>query len=308
MSPPSPATGPVKWSRGRGVVATLLALLSGCAVPVQRVCPQCARLVIGERPPVPPGTRTVVVIVPGLLGYGWEWNGAQSALEQVPGAAVVVHEWDPWTSVHAGGAQLATSMQYLLARLPRSVNKVVIISHSAGGLLAVDAAARLRVPPGLPVEVLVVGTPIAGNYFNLVAGADNFDSPLPLAMSGKFTHWPEPAPGVRLSVWSTSATDPVMKPHFGHEPADPRVLPRAATVQALPPAVEHNLALSVVTRLLASRLGSGGPRAPLAALGGDAQAAARRERPAPPRPLAKSPSRRSAGRSAVQAERRTVQN
>lgn len=243
---------------------------------------------------MPPGTRTVFVLVPGLLGYGWEWNGAQIALGRVPGVAVVLYEWDPWTSVRAGGAQLAANMQYLLGRLPRSVERVVLMTHSAAGLLAVEAAAQLRVPPGLLLSVQAIGTPLAGNYFNLVAGEDNFGSPIPLALSGKFTHWPEPAPGVELSIWPTGATDPVMKPHFGHDPADRRVLPRAAKVEELPPRMDHNLALGLVARQLAARLWAG------AAAGAPAAASS-------PGTAAASDARR-ASVQAVQEEAPAVQN
>lgn len=253
-----------------------LGLGSGCAVPVQSVCRSCARLVIGERPPVAPGTRTVFLLVPGLLGYGWEWNGAQVALAQLPQAATIVYEWDPWTSIRAGGAQLALSTQYLLRRLPRSVSRVVVVGHSAAGLLAVAAAATLRPPPGVAVEVMAIGAPLAGNYFNLLGGEDNFSTPIPLALAGKLNHWPEPAPGVELRIWPTGASDPVMKPRFGHDPADPRVLPRASIVQKLPPSLDHNVALATVARQLVAALrgepAAGAPLADLAAAGGSAAA------------------------------------
>ena len=241
---------------GRSVVLGLGlgAAASGCAVPVQAVCRQCPRLVLGERPPVPPGTRTVVVLVPGLLGYGWEWNGAQIALAQLPGAAPLVYDWQPWTSVREGGAQLAQSMQYLLQRLPGSVNQVLLLGHSAAGLLAVEAAAALRVPPGLGVKVLVIGSPLAGNQFNPFGGQDNFSTPIPLALAGTFTRWPEPAAGVELEIWPTGASDPVMRPRFGHDPADRRVLPRAAKLHPLPAELDHNVALGQVTRQLVAAM------------------------------------------------------
>lgn len=236
-----------------------LALWSGCAVSVQSVCPRCPRLLVGERPPVAPGTRTVFVLLPGLLGYGWEWNGAQIALAQLPAATTMVYEWDPWTSISAGGAQLAASTQYLLRRLPRSVTRVVLVGHSAAGLLAVAAAAALRPPAGVAVEVVAVGAPLAGNYFNLLGGQDNFSSPIPLALAGKLTRWPEPAAGVQLTIWPTAASDPVMKPHFGHDPADRRVLPRAATVLELPPTLDHNVALAAVARHVVAELRASDP-------------------------------------------------
>jgi hypothetical protein len=208
----------------------------------------------------------VFVLVPGLLGYGWEWNGAQIALAQLPGSAVVVYDWQPWTSVRAGGAQLAQSIQYLFGRLPGSVNQVTVLGHSAAGLLAVEAAAALRVPPGLAVKVLVIGAPLAGNRFNPLGGQDNFSTPIPLALAGTFTRWPEPAPGIELQIWPTGASDPVMRPRFGHDPADRRVLPHAATLHPLPPALDHNVALGQVTRQLVASLRAPAPPAVAAEL------------------------------------------
>ena len=110
--------------------------------------------------------------------------------------------------------------------------------------------------------MIAVGAPIAGNYFNLFGGQDNFSSPLPLALAGKLTRWPEPAPGVQLRIWPTGASDPVMKPHFGHDPADPRVLPRAARVQQLPPTLDHNVALGAVARQVVAELRAADPNDP----------------------------------------------
>lgn len=243
-------------------LGALLRLVAGCAVPVQSVCTRCPRLVVGERPPVALGTRTVFLVVPGLLGYGWEWNGAQIALAQLPAAAVLVYDWDPWSSVRAAGAELATNVQYLLARLPRSVRRVVLLGHSAAGFLVVQAAAQVQVPSGLHLDAVAVGSPLAGNYFNLAGGEDNLDSPLPIAMAGQFTHWPEPAPGVALTIWTTGSTDPVMRRHFGHDPADVRVLPRAATVHALPADLDHNVAIGFVAGRIVAELQALEPGAP----------------------------------------------
>jgi hypothetical protein len=243
-------------------LGALLRLAAGCAVPVQSVCSHCPRLVVGERPPVPLGTRTVFLVVPGLLGYGWEWNGAQIALAQMPAAAVLVYDWDPWSSVRAAGADLAAGVQYLLARLPRSVRRVVLLGHSAAGFLVVQAAAQVQVPPGLRFDAVAVGSPLAGNYFNLAGGADNLDSPLPIAMAGQFTRWPEPAPGVSLTIWTTGGSDPVMRRHFNHDPADVRVLPRAATVHALPADLDHNVAIGFVAGQIVAELRGLEPVAP----------------------------------------------
>lgn len=237
-------------------LATLLALLlvwgptGGCAVPVAATCPSCLRLDVAQPLQLPPQTREVFLLVPGLLGYGWEWNEVQVALAQRPQAAVLVYDWDPWVSVMVASERLQQHLKHLLKRRPASVRRLVVIGHSAAGLLVLQAASRLVVPAGLAVEMLSVGAPLAGNSYNLYAGADNLRSPLPMALAGTFTRWPEPAPGVKLSVYVTGPLDPVMKPRFGHDPGDPRALPKAARLFRLPHTLDHNLALAVVVRSL----------------------------------------------------------
>jgi hypothetical protein len=254
MSLRQPYRVPACASRLR--LAALLTLLlvvgptGGCAVPVAVTCPSCLRLDVAQPLQLPPQTREVFLLVPGLLGYGWEWNEVQVALAQRPQAAVLVYDWDPWVSVMVASERLQQHLKHLLKRRPASVQRLVVIGHSAAGLLVLQAASRLVVPAGLAVEVLSVGAPLAGNNYNIYAGADNLRSPLPMALSGTFTRWPEPAPGVKLSVYATGPSDPVMKPRFGHDPGDPRALPKAARLFRLPHTLDHNLALAVVVRSL----------------------------------------------------------
>ena len=238
------------WARRLVAAALLVGAATGCAVPLRTACPRCPRLELGERPPVPWGTRTLFVLLPGLLGYGWEWNGAQLALGQLPGASIVVYEWDPWDSVHVAGGRLAAHLRFLLRRLPPSVRRVVVLSHSAAGLLAVRAAAELSPPPGVAVDVIAVGAPLAGCGFNPWSVEDLKRTILPIALSGRFSRWPAPAPGVRLRIFPTGPSDPVMRRYFGHDPADPRVLPPGTELVPLPAALDHNVALGQVARQL----------------------------------------------------------
>ena len=222
----------------------------GCAVPLQQACPGCPRLELGERPPVPPGTRTLFVLVPGLLGYGWEWNGAQLALGQLPATSVLVYEWDAWASLLASSDRLTAHTRFLLRRLPASVRKVVLLGHSAAGLLVVRAAAALQPPPGVRLEVLAVGAPMAGCGFNPWSGDNLLRTALPIALAGRFTAWPAPASGVRLRIFPTGPSDPVMQKRFGHDPADPSVLPPGVELEPLPRELDHNVALGHVARRL----------------------------------------------------------
>lgn len=233
-----------------GLLCALAAGALGCAVPLQQACPGCPRLALGERPPVPPGTRTLFVLVPGLLGYGWEWNGAQLALGQLPATSVLVYEWDAWASLLASSDRLTAHARFLLRRLPASVRKVIFLGHSAAGMLVVRAAAGLQPPPGVRLEVLAVGAPLAGCGINPWGGDNLLRTALPIALAGRFTAWPEPAQGVRLRIFPTGPRDPVMRRYFGHDPGDPSVLPPGAELVPLPRELDHNVALGQVARRL----------------------------------------------------------
>jgi len=230
-------------------IGLLSSLMLGCAVPLERACPRCQTIELGVRPPVPAGTKTVYLLIPGLLGYGWEWDEAQQELSQVPRAVTLVWPWDPWLSVAKSGDSLVRHLDYVLRRLPRSVDRVVVVAHSAAGLLALWAGARISVPSQLVVELISVGAPLAGQGFNPWGGQDLFRTPLPIALGSRFSSWPTLASGVSLRVFVTGPGDPVMVSHFGHQPGDAQVLPASATVVELPVTLDHNVALGFVAKL-----------------------------------------------------------
>ena len=230
----------------------LLCLGSGCAVPLAKHCPTCQELELGQRPPVKRGVRTVYVLVPGLLGYGWEWDGAQKEWAGLPDATTLVFSWDPWKSLAQSGDALVRHTDYLLRRLPNTVERVVIVGHSAAGLLLAWAASRVQVPVGLSVSMVSLGAPLAGQGFNPWAEPNLVWTPLPIALGSTFSSssWAEPAERVSLRVFVTGESDPVMKPHFGHKPGSPSVLPRLAQVVQLPLNVDHNVALATLAKQL----------------------------------------------------------
>lgn len=240
---------------GLGAGLGLAWAAGGCFTPVAERCPGCAELAVGRPPTVPAGTRTAFLLVPGILGYGWEWNGAQIALAHFPDSATLVYSWEPWDSQIAAGARLARHIEYLRRRLPPSVRELVVVGHSAAGLLAVDAASRLSpvAPWQARVRVITVGAPLAGMGRNLWGGQDMLHTPMGLALGSQITGWREPSPGVKLEIYATGPDDPVMKRIFSHDPGDRRVLPRRAVVRTLPPSVGHNRALTWVFEQLLDR-------------------------------------------------------
>lgn len=232
--------------------AAALPLLAGCPVALKDACPTCAVLSAGRPPPLPSGVERVYVLLPGILGYGWEWDGAQSALRDVPGTAVVVQSWEPWRSLSAGGDEVAQGLTTLLRRAPPSLREVVVIGHSVGGLVLALAAAKLRVPDGVRVRALTIGAPFAGTHISLFEYEDPLHTPSPFAVGGTFSAWPRPAPGVSLEVYPTTwPNDPVMKPRNGHDPGARAALPPRALLRALPVGIDHNVAVAWVARQLA---------------------------------------------------------
>jgi len=236
---------------GLGTALLLSSWATGCAMPLSQACPGCRTLQLGERPPVPKGTRTVYLLVPGLLGYGWEWDAAQQELGALPDAVTLVWPWQPWHSLAKSGDALTEHLEYLLRRLPRSVTKVVVIGHSAAGLLLLWAASRVEVPASSPaVELVAIGAPLAGQGFNPWGGQDLWRTPLPIALGSTFSPWPAPVPAVKLRVFVTGPTDPVMTRRFGHDPGSRAVLPDGTQTVALPVSLDHNFALGQLAKQL----------------------------------------------------------
>jgi pimeloyl-ACP methyl ester carboxylesterase len=236
----------------RTLCAALLPALAGCPVALKDACPRCVVLSPHRPPPLPAGVERVYVFLPGILGYGWEWDGAQRALKGVPGTAVVVQSWEPWRSLSAGGDEVALGLSALLRRAPPSLREVVVIGHSVGGLVLALAAAKLRVPEGVHVRALTIGAPFAGTHISLFEYEDPLHTPSPFAVGGTFSAWPRPAPRVTLEVYPTTwPNDPVMKPRNGHDPGTRKALPPQAVVRALPVGIDHNVAVAWVARQLA---------------------------------------------------------
>ena len=70
-------------------VALLVCLsisLGGCGYTyVRNQCPSCVVIEKGVPPArVPDGTRTIVLLVEGLLGFGWEWDEPRALLAREP--------------------------------------------------------------------------------------------------------------------------------------------------------------------------------------------------------------------------------
>ncbi|MCS6914385.1 MAG: alpha/beta fold hydrolase [Myxococcales bacterium] len=236
----------------QALLLVLAMALPGCPTRLAEVCPRCVEVSPEHLLLLPADIERIYVLVPGILGYGWEWNGVQILLGRLPRTAVVVAEWDPWGSLASGAERVRAAVQRLLRHRPPQTHEVVLIGHSVGGLVLALAASRLQVPQGVRVRALTVGAPFAGTRFSLVEYEGSLRSPSPLGISGVFRRWPPPAPGVQLEVYPTTwPSDPLMRPRMGYDPGRLDVLPPGARLHALPPGMDHNLAVVWIAERLA---------------------------------------------------------
>jgi len=230
----------------------LALLLGGCFQATHDRCSTCT-VVSGSRPSLMrfrPDTRTVYVIVPGILGYGWEWDDAVAALRATPNTDFVVFEWDPWGSFQRAGRELASTIDSVM-RDGRKVSRVVVVGHSAGGMVAGFALSRLLVPPDRRVDIVTIGAPFAGMKAMPVTVDDPIRSPGFFAIVGTFTRYPAMPRNVRMVSYVTSwPADPVMNPLFGHLPADPEVAPAGSKRIAVDPKENHNFIVAKIVRKL----------------------------------------------------------
>jgi pimeloyl-ACP methyl ester carboxylesterase len=234
-------------------LVTILAL--GCATPPRKLCPDCVVLDRGHTalPRLKPGAERLFILVPGLLGYGWEWNDPVRRLRATPTADFVVFFWDPWASVERAAGELRAVVANALAEAPPSVREVVIVAHSGGGLVAARAVGGLA-PPSRKVTVVTIGAPFAGMHICPCSEDDLIHAPFMLGISTSFSKYPPPPPGVEIIEYITSyPADPVMQPHWGKVPAPADVGPVADKRIYVDPRFDHNHIVDKVMSDLLSR-------------------------------------------------------
>lgn len=232
-----------------------LLAVAGCIGHVQARCPACA-VVDGEHaalPPLRPGTERLFVLVPGLLGYGWEWDRPVARLRAAPHTDFVVFWWEPWGSVLRAAGELARVLRRALATAPPSVREVVVVAHSAGGLVTAHALAGLGAP-ARKLTLVTVGAPFAGMHICPWSEVDVLHAPLMLSVAARYHDYPPPPPGVEVIEYVTSyPADPVMHPYWGRSAAPPDVGPAGARRIEVDPEFDHNFILDKVIRDLLVR-------------------------------------------------------
>jgi hypothetical protein len=239
--------------KARTFVLFCALLAASCITHVSQQCPSCPYTDgLSDGPSLRPGVRRLFVLVPGALGYGWEWDAAIDALKKAHGDFLVFW-WNPWLSLSYGAERLREVLQTAQWVTP-SLTEIVVVAHSAGGMVAAQALDGLRVSPGRHIELVTIGTPFAGMGTSPVTGYDDpLRTPAVIAIGGHFHRYPDPPAGVSVLEYVTSwPPDEVMKPRYGWRPAPPEVGPRGARRVPVDPKLDHNYVVArVVGELLA---------------------------------------------------------
>jgi hypothetical protein len=225
------------------------ALAAGCAAPTAARCPSCRVLDAGHltAPPLHDGVTRLFVLVPGLLGYGWEWDGPVARLRAAaPDVELVVFAFAPWGSIDQAARALADVIMRLQATAPASLRQLVIVAHSAAGVVAAHALGRLS-PSPLALTLVTVGAPFAGMHICPCSEEDVLHAPFMLSISARLRSYPALPPGTEVIEYVTSyPSDPVMHPYWGQSAAPPQIGPAGARRILVDPALDHNLVVDGV--------------------------------------------------------------
>ncbi|MEW6706204.1 MAG: alpha/beta hydrolase [Pseudomonadota bacterium] len=156
----------------------------GHVLPLQRAALQAA---------LPRATGRVLVLLHGLCMNDLQWrregHDHGAALADAGGYTPVYLRYNSGLPVHANGAAFAALMESLLAAWPQPVERVVLLAHSMGGLVARSAmhqgAQAGRRWPSRVDDVVFLGTPHhgaplerAGHGIDLLLGATRYAAPL----------------------------------------------------------------------------------------------------------------------------------
>ena len=195
--------------------------------------------------------KPIVVLLHGAGGEGVEMKKAVPLLVDSQLAATYVLRWSPWDRRETLVNQLAGGISRIGQCIPDSAGRLVVIAHSAGGVLAALAAGKVVPPKNAPrdwVTIVTVAAPLSGH----IRGDDRGPEPAFMFDLANTPEYPHPAPGVRVLHLRTSVTgDAQMTPIIGHSPNDVRVGVPGAPQIDLPENLTHAGALIYVSRLIA---------------------------------------------------------
>jgi hypothetical protein len=145
------------------LLAVSLALIPGCWHDAGDVCSSCRVFdLLNPRSSiaVAPRGRALVILVHGAFGFGDEWTPVVERVRAHRDLDLVVVAWrGPWSRPRAAARSLLRLVQGVLDRAPSTTGEILVIAHSAGGMITDYMARRLRIPTGRHVSAALVASP-----------------------------------------------------------------------------------------------------------------------------------------------------
>ncbi len=196
-------------------------------------------------------TTPIIVLVHGVGGDGEEMEGALAALMQNPPASIFMFRWVSYQSRDEISGELAAGVSKIAACLPDSEGRLLMLAHSAGGVVSSFAVSQLKLPPstqkGPWVTLLTVASPLAGTVNRKGNPDGREESVFMLDLGTQIAKYPAPSPGVRVVHLRTHApADNIMKPVGAVIPNDPTIGSPGAPQIELPGELTHGGAMIYV--------------------------------------------------------------
>jgi len=213
----------------------------------------CEKLTPLVRDPSSP----ILVMVHGVGGDAEETEESLPLLMAGPHASIFLFRWVSYDSRDAVAARLAAGISKLSHCVPSSEGRLLILAHSAGGVLSSFAASRIQLPAATTkvpwLTILTVASPLSGTMARAVRPDGAEESALLLDFGTAISTYPAAAPGVRVvHLRSQAPADSVMTPYKGHVPNNPKVGVPGAPQLDLPDHLSHNGALVYVAGEIAA--------------------------------------------------------
>jgi alpha-beta hydrolase superfamily lysophospholipase len=163
---------------------------------------------------------------------------------------VVTFRWAPYERTGELVQRFSAGLNRL-ARCAEPETSLLVLAHSAGGVIAALASGRLE-EAAATTTVVTVASPLAGLDRASVRADGLSNKPFVVELGGRLSGYAAPRSAVRyLHLRTSPKTDPHMAPAAsGHRPDDPRAVVPGAQDRLLPDHVGHDQALLWAARSL----------------------------------------------------------
>ncbi len=196
-------------------------------------------------------TKPIVVFVPGIGGDGEEMRASLPVLMESKPASVFMFRWIPFERRELIVTRLAKGVSRLAECLPGAPGRLLVIAHSAGGVIASFAVGRMTAPGPVGearwLTVLTVAAPLAGKGRRDARPDGNGEAIFFLDLGTRILSYPAPTHGIQVVHLRTFApADSVMEADQDLIPNDPKIGVPGAPQVDLPRGLSHPEALKYV--------------------------------------------------------------